>query len=133
MPPKTKVPKKIGRPLELVDDDKTINILAGLARIQCTTKEAAAVLNVSEVTFFAFLKRSIKARETWDHSKENGRASLRRNQFKMAENNPTMAIWLGKQYLEQKDKHEVAGDQNQPVRHVMEVVWGSTNASNGKE
>ena len=115
MPLKSKVPKKIGRPLELVDDDKTINILSGLARIQCTTKEAAAVLNVSEVTFFAFLKRSKKARETWDHGRENGRASLRRHQFRMAENNPTMAIWLGKQYLEQHDRQEV------DLNHVVTI------------
>jgi len=40
-----------------------------------------------------------------------GRISLRRSQMKLAERNPTMAIWLGKQWLDQKDKLEatVAG------------------------
>ena len=27
----------------------------------------------------------------------------------MAENNPTMAIWLGKQYLDQSDKNTLEG------------------------
>lgn len=99
--------RKVGRPLALVEDEKTLNTLAGLARIQCTIREAAAVLNVSQVTFLEFLKRSKKAKDAWEHNRESGLASLRRNQFKMAENNPTMAIWLGKQYLGQKDKSEV--------------------------
>ena len=94
---------KTGRPCALVDDDKTIATLSGLARIQCTTKEASAVLAVSEPTFFAFLKRCKKARETWDFGRDNGLASLRRNQFRMSETNATMAIWLGKQHLGQKD------------------------------
>ncbi len=32
--------------------------------------------------------------------------SLRRHQMKMAEKNPTMLLWLGKQYLGQRDKFE---------------------------
>ena len=32
-----------------------------------------------------------------------GKASLLRSQFKLAERNPSMAIWLGKQYLGQQD------------------------------
>lgn len=119
--------KHKGRPYALVEDDKTINTLTGLGRIQCTTKEAAAVLNVSEPTFFAFLKRSKKAREAWDHAKQNGLASLRRNQFKMAENNATMAIWLGKQYLHQTDKVEMDASVkhdhgSKPVSETVEWV-----------
>lgn len=42
--------------------------------------------------------------EAWEDGRETGLASLRRQQFKMAETNATMQIWLGKQYLEQRDK-----------------------------
>jgi hypothetical protein len=36
-------------------------------------------------------------------------SSLRRKQFEVAmKGDRTMLIWLGKQYLEQRDKHEVA-------------------------
>lgn len=100
-------PKKMGRPLVLNDDDKTLSTIQGLARIQCTTKEAAAVLGVAKQTFFDFLDRSLKARQAWENGAEEGKASLRRNQFKMSEKNATMAIWLGKQWLDQKDRKEV--------------------------
>lgn len=99
---------KIGRPLKLNADEKTLSTLSGLARIQCTTKEAASVLDVSEPTFIAFLKRNKKAREVWDTGQDSGRASIRRMQYRAAESgNTTMQIWLGKQYLGQKDRHDV--------------------------
>lgn len=119
-PPKRqpKPKAKIGRPPKIVDDERTLQTLAGLARIQCTTKEGAAVLGVSEPTFIDFLKRSAKARETWDNNQQSGRASLRRMQFKTAESgNATMQIWLGKQFLGQRDKSEteLTGKDGGPV------------------
>lgn len=102
--PKKKPEVKRGRPPALVADDKTIALLRNLAKIQCTKKEAAAVLEVSEPTFHAFIKQNEKAFEAWEYGAENGRASLRRTQFQMAEKNAAMAIWLGKQYLGQKDQ-----------------------------
>jgi hypothetical protein len=112
-----KQPKKMGRPLKIVGDEKTLQTLAGLAKIQCTTKEAAAVLGISEPTFIDFLKRTENAREVWEANKHVGRASLRRTQFKLAETNVAMSIWLGKQYLEQNDKaqHEVSGPGGGPI------------------
>lgn len=98
---------KIGRPYSIVGDKKTLEILFGLGKIQCTTKETAAVLGVSEPSLFALFKRDKKAREEFEKGQQQGRASLRRQQYKMAETNPTMSIWLGKQYLNQVDKHEI--------------------------
>ncbi len=44
--------------------------------------------------------------------------SLRRLQWKAAkENNVTMLIWLGKQYLGQTDKQEVSGAE--PIELIM--------------
>jgi hypothetical protein len=115
----------MGRPPKIVADDKTLQTLSGLAKIQCTTKEASAVLGISEPTFIDFLKREPKARETWDNGRPSGRASLRRLQFKLAETNAAMAIWLGKQYLEQSDKaqHEHSGPGGGPIPyHKIERV-----------
>lgn len=98
---------KLGRPAKIVEDEKTLTAIAGLARIQCTHKEAADVLGVSRSTFTTFLTHSKKAAEVWEMGGGQGCASLRRNQFKMSETNATMAIWLGKQYLDQKDRKEV--------------------------
>ncbi len=84
-------------------DEKTLGIVEGLAKIQCTQGEAAAVLGVNRNTFISFLKRNPEARDKWDNGLESGRASLRRNQFKLSETNAAMAIWLGKQYLGQRE------------------------------
>jgi hypothetical protein len=46
--------------------------------------------------------------------------SLRRMQWQAAENgNPTMLVWLGKQYLNQKDKAE----QTISGEHVHAYKW----------
>ena len=44
--------------------------------------------------------------ETYKRYSQNGKISLRRYQYKQAEHNPTMAIWLGKQWLNQAEKIE---------------------------
>ena len=41
--------------------------------------------------------------EVFAIKRQKGRASLRRGQFRLAEKNAAMAIFLGKQYLGQKD------------------------------
>ena len=104
-----------GKPV-LKPDEKTLGIVEGLAKIQCTQPEAAAVLGVHRHTFLAFLKRNPEARDRWDMGLESGKASLRRNQFKLSETNSAMAIWLGKMYLGQRDPGYVgAGDALDPV------------------
>ena len=83
------------------------------------------MLNVSEATFFEFLKREPKARETWDNGQHTGKASLRRTQFRMAETSAAMAIWLGKQYLGQKDKSELSGDASAPLIPAINLTIGT--------
>jgi len=117
-------PKKMGRPIgstKLQPTEETIKQIEGLARIQCTMKEAGAVLGVNEVTFSSFLKAHQKAMEAWENGKDSGRASLRRSQYKMAETNPTMSIWLGKQYLDQTDKLIHGGDEDNPIKHAGKI------------
>jgi hypothetical protein len=107
------VPKpkpKRGRPRKLEATDQTIGLLQGLGQIQATTVECAAVLNVDYVTFLAFLNRNRgEMRAVYERSKEQGKASLRRTQFRIAQSNVAMAIFLGKNYLNQSDKHELTG------------------------
>jgi hypothetical protein len=95
---------KRGRPVALTADPDTLETLARLAEIQCTHAEAASVLGCSRVTFTNWLNKTDKARAIWDAGQETGRMSLRRKQFKMAlAGNTVMCIWLGKQYLGQRD------------------------------
>jgi hypothetical protein len=109
--------KRKGRPSLLQADDDTIRKIENLAKIQCTEIEAAAVLEVSQPTFNRFLNNNEKAAIAWHNGAQQGKASVRRWQFKSAEGgNVSMQIWLGKQLLDQKDKHEHGGDPDNPIR-----------------
>ena len=76
-----------------------------LCKIQCSKADICAVMDVSEKTLDRLVKDKYKGtfEETQARFQSFGKASLLRTQFKLAERNPTMAIWLGKQYLGQTD------------------------------
>ncbi len=79
-----------------------------LCAIQCTEEEICAVLDVTDKTLTKWCKREYKMSfsEIFKIKREGGKASLRKSQWQLAQTNPTMAIWLGKQYLQQSDKRE---------------------------
>lgn len=99
-------PSKGGRPRKLTVDEATLKQIAGLGRLQATVRECAAFFSVSPVTFEAFLKND-EVREALEAGKGNGLLSVRRTQFRLAEKNAAMAIFLGKNYLGQTDKHDL--------------------------
>lgn len=95
---------KLGRPLKPID----WKVFEDLCNIQCTPEEIASVCRVDRHTLY---DRVVKEYEedfptVYKKFTENGKMSLRRIQMKLAQKNTAMAIWLGKQYLNQKDHHE---------------------------
>ena len=97
-----------------------------LANIQCTQDEIASFIGVSTRT----LQRDEKFMELFNKGRDNGKMSLRRIQWKHAEKSATMAIWLGKQYLGQKDNIEVANtDELNKVKELLTKI--SDGANNG--
>lgn len=81
-----------------------------LCSIQCTLEEIAGYFNCTEDTIQNWCKREYGENFSAVYAKKRGvgKISLRRSQFRMAETNPTMAIWLGKQYLGQTERQEIA-------------------------
>jgi hypothetical protein len=53
---------------------------------------------------------------------DGGKMSLRRTQFKLAEKNATLSIWLGKQYLGQRDIIENINNDRVVIVNDLEVV-----------
>lgn len=74
----------------------------------CTKEEIAGVFECSEDTIERWCKRTYHMNFADVFKKEcaHGKISLRRNQFKLSEKNAAMAIFLGKNYLNQKDAVE---------------------------
>lgn len=77
-----------------------------MCAIHCTGEEIAAILGVEYKTLERACKRE-KRKKFGEYLREkamHGNESLRRRQWKQAqEGNPTMLIWLGKQWLGQSD------------------------------
>lgn len=97
-----------------------------LCAIQCTKEEISAVLQVSEDTLERWCKNTYgqSFAVIFTEKRQNGKASLRRSQWKLAEKNPTMSIWLGKQYLGQRDNMEV---EHNAKNGILDNLLGALN------
>jgi hypothetical protein len=84
----------MARPRKQLDE----KLLFDLARIGCTDEEIATVLSVSSDTLVRRFAEHIKK------GRAEMKMSLRRMQIKMVEDGSVgMAVWLGKQYLGQRE------------------------------
>ena len=114
------VKNKGGRPRKEIDWEQ----LEKLCAIHCTGEECASVLKISYDTLNEAIKRKGYSgfQEYFKKYSGSGKASLRRMQFKSAESgNATMLIWLGKQYLGQRDyKYEPLGETEIPLDRLVE-------------
>lgn len=115
----------MARPRIEIDSDQ----FKKLCSIQCTLSEIASWFKCSEDTIERWCQRELKmsfadAFKTWS---ADGKISLRRTQFKMAEHNVSMAIWLGKQYLGQKEQQEIIASTNadDTIRRMDEYFKGT--------
>ena len=99
-----------GRPRAQIDKDE----FEKLCFLQCTLIEFEGFLDVDNVTLERWCKETygMNFSEVYKLKRGNGKVSLRRRQWQLAETNPTMAIWLGKQWLGQTDKQEVSVSVN---------------------
>lgn len=95
----------MARPRKEIDRDEFEKLCA----LQCTKAEIAGFFNVSEDTVERWCKRTYKESfaVVFANKRSGGKISLRRSQFRLAEKDSRMAIWLGKQYLEQCEPIEV--------------------------
>lgn len=101
--------KKTGRPKLDIDPEQ----VEQLASFNCTNTEIAAFFNCDEGTIRKRFSENITK------GREMSKMRLRKLQFEAAaRGNVAMLIWLGKQYLGQKDKAEIDWDH-----HIEEVKF----------
>lgn len=99
MPDKEK--KKMGRPPKQIDKTE----FEKLCLLQCTEEEIAGWFDCSVDTIERWVKREYSATfaEIYAKYKEKGRISIRRAQYKLMQTSAPVVIWLGKQYLGQRE------------------------------
>lgn len=107
--------KKDGRP-KITWSDRDYEIFERLCSIQATLEELESVLSLDHKTIYRLCEDHYKDEEgkpmtfsqVYKKYSSTGKISLRRMQFKSAENgNVTMQIWLGRQYLGQTEKQQI--------------------------
>lgn len=112
----------MGRPRKEIDQ-KQFESLCGL---QCTREEICGFFDVSEKTLEAWCKRVYgeSFSPVFRKKRGAGKISLRRSQWELSKKNANMAIWLGKQYLGQRDQAE--DDQNalKKLEEVLSKIGG---------
>ena len=100
------------------------NVFENLCKIQCTEEEIADWYKCSIDTVNNWCKKTYGTTfsEAYKKYSANGKTSLRRLQFKLAERNASMAIFLGKQYLGQRDVVEGGKDDNGMLKEINEYL-----------
>ena len=100
----------MGRPRKEIDQKQFEN----LCGLQCTLEEICGWFGVTDKTLNSWCKRTYSESfsEVFRQKRSTGKISLRRSQWRLAEKNASMAIWLGKQYLGQKDIVEVGVEKD---------------------
>lgn len=118
---------RTGRPKKLIDKTQ----FEKLCGFQCTLEEIAGFFDCSMDTIERWCKREYKMTfaETYKKTSYMGKLTLRRAQFKLAEKNASMAIWLGKQYLGQKDVVE-AEFNPESLTKAYELLEGVSSVIN---
>lgn len=102
-------------------DQKQFEKLCGM---MCTLEEIAGFFDCSEDTIERWCKRTFNERfaEVYKKKSHAGRISLRRNQFELSKKSAAMAIFLGKNYLGQKDSVELDGALEYQIEKAKEIL-----------
>lgn len=95
----------MARPLKEIDQKYFENLCA----LQCTENEICSFFEITDKTLTSWCKRTYGKgfSDVYKEKREKGKISLRRAQMELAKKNAAMAIWLGKNYLGQKDSVDV--------------------------
>lgn len=105
--PRTKTPE--------VFTDQQLKQIDEMAMAQCKDTTIATVLGVDPDTF----RKEFSSRT--ERKRAEGKAAILQSQYRQAQQNPTSAIWWGKQHLEQKDRQDVTSG-GKPVSIGMTIV-----------
>ena len=103
----------MGRPILQIDGEQ----VRKLAAMHCTVQEIADFFGCSRETVYKRFSPELTA------GRAQGKMDLRTQQFKAARNgSAAMNIWLGKQYLGQKDQQEIVAVDEEEKRLSDEEV-----------
>lgn len=127
----------MGRPKIIIDKET----FEKLCRIQCTEVEICAWFMCSDETLNKWCKKTYHRtfHEISSVLREGGKISLRRAQWNLAQANPSMAIFLGKNYLGQCDdprkyqKDETTEDKLDKFLDTLTTAFADNEVDDGDD
>ena len=117
---------KGGRPTKQVDQ----RTFEALCNILCTKDEICGILDLDEKTLTRWCKDTYDMgfSDIYKKLSATGKMSLRRSQFELAKKSAAMAIFLGKNYLGQRDHYEV--DNSEALGKLDQILSGIDKQAN---
>lgn len=109
-----------GRPKKEIDKDEFEKLCA----LQCTKEEISGWFDISDDTLERWCKRTYNENfaVVFSKKREKGKISLRRAQFQLAQKNASMAIFLGKNYLQQTDTMRVESHMDGKLHQLIDSL-----------
>lgn len=114
-----------GRPLTEIDKRE----FEGCCKILCTKDEICDIFSIDEKTLTAWCEREygMGFSDAYKKLSADGKKSLRRKQFELADTNATMAIWLGKNILGQRDEVQIDHGNNELLTALTDLARRKMN------
>lgn len=118
---------KMGRPRAQINWDD----FEKLCKMQCTTTEIASFLEISQGTLYDRTKEKYEQDFSTIYKRfaEGGKASLRTSQWRLAQKNTAMAIWLGKIHLGQKDPDKQNAPDQANAHQFLQLLGMLSNGA----
>lgn len=111
---------KMGRHAKVIDKEQ----FEKLCELQCNIEEVCSFFDVTDKTLNGWCVRTYGTTfsEVFKVKRGRGKIALRRYQWNLAKKNATMAIWLGKQYLGQRDHQTVEVKTDNDEKYSEEIA-----------
>lgn len=111
----------MARPLKQIDQDE----FEKLCKMLCTEAEICAWFDVTDKTLSGWCQRTYGANfsETYKKFRDFGKIAVRRAQLRLAEKSAAMAIFLGKQYLGQRDTPVEVSHTVSPIDQITAEIF----------
>jgi len=110
-----------GRPKKDIDQ----NQFEKLCGLHCTEIEICSFFDVTDKTLNRWCREvyGMKFSEVFKKKRDIGNISIRRNQMELSKKSASMAIWLGKQYLNQTDEISVTSNLKEDDKDALSIAF----------
>lgn len=122
--------KALGRPKKEIDKRQ----FEQMCFYQCTEEEICNILGIGKdkLQCWCLEEYEMSFSQTYKKYSANGKMSIRRQQFRIGETSASMSIWLGKQYLGQRDNMDIklSEEEDDAITKAIKGAFANEHEAN---